>query len=193
MDDLLAHILLLLNQRPQQINTSLDIFVGLSFEVLLNDHEKLIEVKPYSRETAQDINNVSGDLFISFFLEDLEESLHQIRVQNRMQVLVVHEKIPNGHSECPEALKSEQIFGRIIFMEVGVHRFDDKGVLREQEGRFSVDAKEEKRVDCVDDLFPDIGVEGHDEVFDFRHHRVQLGPLDIVYRLTLVALLVVLS
>lgn len=110
-----------------------------------------------------------------------------------MQVLVVHEKIPNGHSECPEALKSEQIFGRIIFMEVGVHRFDDKGVLREQEGRFSVDAEEEKRVDCVDDLFPDVGVEGHDEVFDFRHHRIQLGPLDIVDRLTLVALLVVLS
>lgn len=78
MDDFLAHILLLLNQRPQQINASFDIFIGLSFEVLLNDHEKLIEVKPYSRETAQDINNVSGDLFISFFFEYLEESLHQI-------------------------------------------------------------------------------------------------------------------
>lgn len=57
-------------------------------------------------------------------------------------------------------------------MEVGMDRFDDKGVLREQERCLSVDAEEEKRVDCIDDFLPDIGVEGHDEVFDFRHDRV---------------------
>jgi hypothetical protein len=76
--DLLANILFLLHKRPQQINSRLNILVGLSLEILLNNQEELVEIQTHPGETTEYINYISSNFTVNFLLKHPEEHFKQI-------------------------------------------------------------------------------------------------------------------
>ena len=77
-------------------------------------------------------------------------------------------------------------------VDVGVDRFEDEGVLREKEGCFGVDTEKKQGVDGKDDLFLEVALESHDEMFDLGHDGVQFGPLEVGHGGVVVSLIIVL-
>lgn len=86
-----------------------------------------------------------------------------------MQVFVVHEKVTEGKSERAQAFQRKKVGWWVVFGEVRVNCLYDEGILREEEGRFGIDAEEEEGIDGIYDLFSQVGLHGHDEVFHLRH------------------------
>lgn len=142
----------MLNQGSQQIDASLDILVGLSFQELLDGNEQFLAIQTHPGQTTEDISNIPAHLPILVALEQSEEGLDQIRLQHCLGILVVHEQIAKGSSEGSETLKSEYVFWRVGSVEVGVNCFQNEGVLIEQKGGLGVNAEEQQGIDG-EDLF----------------------------------------
>lgn len=79
----------LFNQRSKQIDTSFDIFIGLSFQELLNSLKEFLAVESDSGQTAENISHISCKLAIGVFLKYLEKHLNEVRFQDSLHIFMI--------------------------------------------------------------------------------------------------------